>query len=130
MSANPESIDALAAALRLVAIGGRELWGFDEIAAYSKLERNYIVNVITAKPGIPEADSDHGAEEPPALHRLRSHDLLREAPGALVEPVGHFLRLVAVVVIRELRSRCPTMRASSRMSSFLESREMASERES
>jgi predicted DNA-binding transcriptional regulator AlpA len=54
MSTNPESIDALAAALRLVAIGGRELWGFDEIAAYSKYERNYVVNVITAQPGFPK----------------------------------------------------------------------------
>ena len=53
MSANPEHIDALAAALRLVAIGGRELWGYDEIAAYAKLERNYIANTITCQPGFP-----------------------------------------------------------------------------
>lgn len=55
MSANPEpSIDALAAALRLVAIGGRELWGYDEIAAYSKYERNYVQNVITAQGDFPK----------------------------------------------------------------------------
>ena len=55
MSAVPEpSIEALAAALRLVAIGGRELWGFDEIAAYSKYERNYVVNVITSQPDFPK----------------------------------------------------------------------------
>ncbi len=54
MSANPESIDTLAAALRLVALGGRELWGFDEIAAYSKFTRNYVVNDITARPDFPK----------------------------------------------------------------------------
>lgn len=54
MSANPQNIEALAAALRLVAIGGRELWSFDEIAAYSKYERNYVVNVLTAQPDFPK----------------------------------------------------------------------------
>lgn len=54
MSANPDNIASLAAALRLVAIGGRELWGFEEIAAYSKFERNYVANVITAKPDFPK----------------------------------------------------------------------------
>lgn len=54
MSANPANIEALAAALRLVALGGRELWGFDEIAAYSKYERNYVANVITALPEFPK----------------------------------------------------------------------------
>lgn len=57
MSTNPDhiSFDRLAAALRIAAIGGRELWGFDEIAAYSKYARNYVVNVITAKPDFPKA---------------------------------------------------------------------------
>lgn len=54
MSTAPEHIDALAAALRLVALGGRELWGFDEIAAYAKYERNYVVNFITAQPDFPK----------------------------------------------------------------------------
>lgn len=54
MSANPENIEALAAALRLVAIGGRELWGYDEIAAYSKFERNYVANVVACQPGFPK----------------------------------------------------------------------------
>jgi predicted DNA-binding transcriptional regulator AlpA len=54
MSAAPEKIDQLAAALRLVALGGRELWGFDEIASYSKFERNYVVNYITAQPDFPK----------------------------------------------------------------------------
>lgn len=56
MSAIPEpSMKELQSALRLVALGGRELWGFDEIAAYAKFERNYVVNVITALPDFPKA---------------------------------------------------------------------------
>lgn len=54
MSALPDNIASLAAALRLVAIGGRDLWGFDEIAAYCKFERNYVANVITAQPDFPK----------------------------------------------------------------------------
>lgn len=55
MSANPIDIPvaALTAALRFVV--GRELWSYDEIAAYSKFERNYVQNVICLQPGFPKA---------------------------------------------------------------------------
>jgi hypothetical protein len=55
MSANPlPPLEALTEAIRRVALGGRELWGYDEIAAYSKYERNYVQNVITAQPAFPK----------------------------------------------------------------------------
>lgn len=53
MSANPDNIASLTQALRLVALGGRDLWGFDEIAAYAKFERNYVANFVTAQPDFP-----------------------------------------------------------------------------
>jgi hypothetical protein len=56
MSTTPENLplETIAAALRIAAMGGRELWGYDEIAAYSKYERNYVVNVIAAQPTFPK----------------------------------------------------------------------------
>lgn len=51
---NPIPIETIAAALRIAAMGGEELWGFDEIAAFGKYERNYVVNVITAHPEFPK----------------------------------------------------------------------------
>jgi predicted DNA-binding transcriptional regulator AlpA len=55
VSANPiPSLEALAEALRVVALGGRELWGYDEIAAYSKYERNTIVNEIVIRADFPK----------------------------------------------------------------------------
>lgn len=56
MSTTPENLplEAITAAIRAAALGGRELWGYDEIAAYSKFERNYVVNVIAAKPDFPK----------------------------------------------------------------------------
>lgn len=54
MSTAPDNIDRIIAAVRAAATGDRELWGYDEIAAYSKFERNYVVNVIAAKPDFPK----------------------------------------------------------------------------
>lgn len=51
---NPLPLDTIAAALRIAAIGGDELWGYDEIAAWSKHERNYVVNVITQQEDFPK----------------------------------------------------------------------------
>jgi hypothetical protein len=53
MSANPIDLNQIIAAIRIAALGGEELWGFDEIAAHSKFERNYVVNYITALPDFP-----------------------------------------------------------------------------
>lgn len=32
----------------------RELWGYDELAKYSKLSRAYIANSIVVRPGFPK----------------------------------------------------------------------------
>lgn len=55
MSTTPDNLplEQVTAALRIAAMGGRELWGYDEIAAYSKFERNYVVNTITQQAGFP-----------------------------------------------------------------------------
>lgn len=54
MSTTPENIDRIIAAVRAAASAGeRDLWGYDEIAAYSKYERNYVVNTIVCLPGFP-----------------------------------------------------------------------------
>lgn len=57
MSANPEKIqtDAIAAALLRLTVTSnpRELWGYDEIAAYSKLARNYVANVVVLQAKFP-----------------------------------------------------------------------------
>lgn len=55
MSTTPDNLplETITAALRAAALGGRELWGYDEIAAYSKFEKTYVVNVIAAKPDFP-----------------------------------------------------------------------------
>lgn len=56
MSANPNDISTITAALQRLALTAnpRELWGYDEIAAYSKLARNYVANVITVIPSFPK----------------------------------------------------------------------------
>lgn len=49
-------LETIATALQRLAAGNnpRELWGYLEIAAYSKYEYNYVVNVIAAQPGFPK----------------------------------------------------------------------------
>lgn len=56
MSANPNHLDTIAAALQRLALAGnpRELWGYAEIAVYSKYEFNYVANIITNLPDFPK----------------------------------------------------------------------------
>jgi predicted DNA-binding transcriptional regulator AlpA len=59
-----EVIQQIAAALRIAAMGGRELWGYDEITAYCKFKRNYVVNTITARADFPRACKVGGVGQP------------------------------------------------------------------
>lgn len=60
----PEIIEQIAAALRIAAIGGRELWSYNEITAYCKFARNHVVNTITARPDFPKATRVGGVGQP------------------------------------------------------------------
>lgn len=55
MSANADLLPFLDALKRIAAPGGdRALWGYDEIADYSKYRRDYIANVIVVQPDFPK----------------------------------------------------------------------------
>lgn len=56
MSANPNDLSTIASALQRIALANnpRELWGYAEIAAYSKFEFNYVANVISGQPDFPK----------------------------------------------------------------------------
>lgn len=54
VSATADEIPILSALRRLLAASDRDLWGYDEIAAYAKAKRNYIANVVTQHPSFPK----------------------------------------------------------------------------
>lgn len=54
MSATSPDVAILDALRRLLQAGDRDLWGYEEIAAYAKAKKNYIANVVTLQPDFPK----------------------------------------------------------------------------
>lgn len=50
---------------QLLATADRDLWGYDEIAAYAKAQKNYIANVVTLQPDFPKPIRPMGPKSHP-----------------------------------------------------------------